>query len=130
MASSSTHYGNTQSEQYVIPERTTLIPVDSLEVISELMVDFENLKANGFDLLPSVEFQGWGNFFDRLVGPVFPHLVKEFWIHVIASPKAILSFVMGKEISITENLFRKLLGFEGVVPQNFPSHVFPRFSLA
>ena len=39
MASSSTHSGNTQSEQYIIPERTTLIPVDSLEVISELMVD-------------------------------------------------------------------------------------------
>ena len=44
---------------------------------------------------------------------MFPHLVKEFWIHAIASPKVILSFVMGKEISITENLIRKLLGFEG-----------------
>ena len=77
------------------------------------MVDFDNLKENGFDLLPAVEFQGWENFFDRLVGPIFPHLVKEFWIHAIASPKVILSFVMGKEISITENLIRKLLGFEG-----------------
>ena len=102
-----------QAERYVTPERTTLIPVDSLEVVAELMVDFDNLKENGFDLLPAVEFQGWKNFFDRLVGPVFPHLVKEFWIHAIASPKVILSFVMGKEISITENLIRKLLGFEG-----------------
>ena len=78
MASSSTHSENTHSEQYIVPERTTLIPVDSLEVLSELMVDFENLRDNGFDLIPAVEFQGWGNFFDRLVGPVFPYLAKEF----------------------------------------------------
>ena len=58
MASSSAHSENIQSEQYIVPERTTLIPVDNLEVISEIMVDFENLKANGFDLLPTVEFQG------------------------------------------------------------------------
>ena len=50
------------AERYVIPERITLIPIDSLEVVSELMVDFDNLKANGFDLFPAVEFQGWKNF--------------------------------------------------------------------
>ena len=117
MASSS----STHSEQYIIPERTTLIPVESLEVLSELMVDFENLRENGFDLFPAVKFQGWESFFDRLIGPVFPHLVKKFWIHAIATPKVILSFVMGKEISITENQIRKLLGFKGLGVTGMPN---------
>ena len=117
MASSS----STHSEQYIVPERTTLISVDSLEVLSELMVDFENLRENGFDLFPAVKFQGWERFFDRLIGPVFPYLVKEFWIHAIATPKVILSFVMGKEISITENQIRKLLGFKGLGVTGMPS---------
>ena len=110
MASSS----STHSEQYIVPERTTLILVESLEVLSELMVDFENLRENGFDLFPAVKFQGWESYFDRLNGPVFPHMVKEFWIYAIATTKVILSFVMGKEISITENLIRRLLGFKGL----------------
>ena len=114
-SSSSTHY-----EKYSIPERITLIPIDSLEVLSELIVDFENLRENGFDLFPVVKFQGWESFFDRLIGPFFPHLVKLFWIHAIATPKVILSFVMGKEISITENQIRKLLGFKGLGVTGMP----------
>ena len=90
-----------------------MIPFDDLEVICEMMIDLENLRDNGFDLFPAVEFQGWTQFFDRLMGPVFPPLVKEFWIHVVTTLKGILSFVMGKEISITENVIRKLLGLHG-----------------
>ena len=90
-----------------------MIPVEELDVQCEMFIDLENLRDNGFDLIPAVEFQGWNQFFDRLVGPVFPPLVKEFWIHATCAPKAILSFVMGKEISITENVIRKLFGLEG-----------------
>ena len=70
-------------ERYDEPTRTILTPVDSLEVLCELIVDFESMKEDGYDLTPDVEFQGWTKYFDRLIGPVFPKLVKEFWIHAI-----------------------------------------------
>lgn len=66
------------SEQYVEPTRTMLTPINQLEVLCETMVDFRSLEENGFDLCPTVEFQGWTKFFDRLIDPVYPLLVKEF----------------------------------------------------
>lgn len=89
MASSSTQQQNVtatgstssslqQSEQYVVSTRTLLTPINNLEVLCEIMVDFKILTENGFDLLPAVEFQGCSKFFDRLIGQVYPHLVKEF----------------------------------------------------
>ncbi|KAI5444451.1 hypothetical protein KIW84_012905 [Lathyrus oleraceus] len=35
------------------------------------MIDFENLKRNGFDLLSAIKIQGWEKYFNRLQGPVF-----------------------------------------------------------
>ena len=58
-------------ERYVEPTRTLLTPIDTLEVLCELIVDFESMKENGHDLTPDVEFQGWTKYFDRLIGPVF-----------------------------------------------------------
>lgn len=74
------------SEQYVESTRTLLTPINQLEVLCETMVDFRSLAANGFDLCHAVEFQVWTKFFDRLIGPVYPILVKEFWIHAKVSP--------------------------------------------
>ena len=73
------------SEQYQVPFRTLLTPVKNLEVLSELIIDFGSLKENGFDLTEEVRAQKWERYFDRLVGPTFPMLVKEFWIHAKAS---------------------------------------------
>ena len=47
-----------QSEMYITPQRTTLIPADSFEVVYEMLIDLENLRHNGFNLFPAVEFQG------------------------------------------------------------------------
>ncbi|XP_058775244.1 uncharacterized protein LOC131649499 [Vicia villosa] len=77
------------------------------------MVDFDNLQEHNFNIKNNMLVQGWEMFFDRLIGPVYPELVKEFWIHATLTPKAILSFVLGKEISITENLIKRLLNLEG-----------------
>ena len=63
---------NTNEERYFEPSRTLLAPFYSLEVLCELIVDFESMKENGYDLTPDVEFQGWKKYFDRLIGPVFP----------------------------------------------------------
>lgn len=43
----------------------------------ELMVDFDNLKANGFYLYGTLRSQGWEGFFERLKGPVYDQLVKK-----------------------------------------------------
>ena len=89
MASSSIPTSGSQktvsSEQYEEPYRTLLTPIKNLEVLSELIVDFNSLKENGFDLSEEVKAQGWEKYFDRLVGPTFPILVKEFWIHASSS---------------------------------------------
>ncbi|XP_058784369.1 uncharacterized protein LOC131659153 [Vicia villosa] len=86
--------------------------MDELEVLSETMVDFDNLQEHNLNLKNNMLVQGWELFFNRLIGPVYPELVKEFWVHATLMPKAILSFVCGQEIYITENLIRRLLGLE------------------
>ena len=59
MASSSISAGNQKKESFV-------------EVLSELIIDFESLKENGFDLTEEIRAQKWERYFDRLVGPTFP----------------------------------------------------------
>lgn len=102
---------STSSQVYTEPMRTLLTLVNKLEVICELMVDFESMAENGFDFRQSVHFQGWIKYFERLFGPVFPTLVKEFWIHAQAYPKVIVSSVMGKKLMITEKLISQLIGY-------------------
>ena len=63
-------------EQYEEPYRSLLTPIDNLEVLSELIVDFESLQENGFNLSKDVNAQGWNKYFDRLLGPTFLILVK------------------------------------------------------
>lgn len=46
-------------QSYHEPQRTFLTPIKQLEVLCEFMVDFDSLAANGFDLRPTVNFQGW-----------------------------------------------------------------------
>ncbi|XP_058784253.1 uncharacterized protein LOC131659026 [Vicia villosa] len=96
------------------PIKPCLIPYAYLEVLCELMVDFENLQARNFNIKTNMLVQGWANYFDRLIGPVYPDLVKDFWSHATLTPNTIISFVLGKEISITENLIRKLLNLQGL----------------
>ncbi|XP_058766376.1 uncharacterized protein LOC131639974 [Vicia villosa] len=103
-----------QQQTVYSPLKTCLIPMAELEVLGELMVDFDNLQEHGFNLKNNMLVQGWANYFYRLIGPVYPYLVKEFWIHATLTPKAIISFVLGQDISITENLIRKLLNLQGL----------------
>ena len=62
MASSSVQNISTQGtesmEQYEEPYRTLLTPIDNLEVLSKLIVDFESLQENGFNLSEEVNVQG------------------------------------------------------------------------
>ena len=47
--------------------------------IAKLIVDFENLAGNGFNLSSDVKSQGWESYFDLFRGPTYPELVKEVW---------------------------------------------------
>src|SRR3954468_9181487 len=90
------------------PLKTCLIPTKELEVLCESAVDIKDLKANGFQCDARIFEQGWSKYLDRLVGPIYPELVKDFWVHATVTPTAILSFVLGHEVIITEKLIRKL----------------------
>lgn len=61
------------------PHINLATPFEKLEVLCELLVDFDNLKRNNVDLTEELEKQGWGNYFKRLYGHVYTFLVKELW---------------------------------------------------
>src|SRR4051812_37241466 len=84
------------------------IPKKDLEVICELMVDFDSIEEHGFHIKEDIIFQGWTSLFAELYGPVYPNLVKEFWVHAVVAPKSILSFVHGKFVVVTENILRTM----------------------
>ncbi|PNX69079.1 hypothetical protein L195_g064271, partial [Trifolium pratense] len=44
------------------------------------MVDFVSLKENGYDVKPYFSAQGWNKYFDMLNGPIYPDLLKKFWM--------------------------------------------------
>src|SRR4051812_26662684 len=99
---------NRLSKYEYAPLKTCLIPTKELEVLCESIVDINNLKANGFQCDVRIFEQGWSKYLDRLVGPIYPELVKDFWVHATVTPTAIISFVLGHEVVITEKLIRKL----------------------
>lgn len=70
-------------------------------LLCESIVDFKHLKDNGFDFSEILEFQGWKGFFERLTSPEYPVLVKQFWIHVVATKDTISSLFMNKKIVVT-----------------------------
>ncbi|XP_058741263.1 uncharacterized protein LOC131613627 [Vicia villosa] len=114
VGSSSQQHNQDQQQQQLIAQKTCSIPLNELEVICEMMVDFDNLEAHDIHLKDAMTFQGWQAFFYGLCGPVYLDMVKEFWVHATVMPKAILSIVHGERISITRNLLRKLFGLETV----------------
>src|SRR3954470_16873464 len=95
-----------ETNQELTPVVACSIPKDELEVLCELMVDFDNIEENQFHLKEDIIFQGWTSLFAEFVGPVYPDLVKEFGAHAVVAPKSILSFVHGKFVVITENILR------------------------
>src|SRR4051794_2005868 len=94
------------------PLKTCSILSLELEVLCESSVDFENLRVHGINTNAEIMAQGWSNYLDRLVGPIYPELVKDFWVHATVTPTAIISFVLGHEVVITEKLIRKLYNLD------------------
>src|SRR4051812_7595459 len=94
--------------QELTPVVACSIPKDELEVLCELMVYFDNIEEHQFHLKEDIIFQGWTSLFAEFCGPIYPDLVKEFWIHAVVAPKSILSFVHGKFVVVTENILRMM----------------------
>src|SRR3954463_5795127 len=99
-----------EEDQQITPVVACSIPKKDLEVICELMVDFDSLEEHNFRLKEDIIFQGWASLFSEFCGPVYPDLVKEFWVHAVVSPKSILSFVHGKFVVVNENILRMMFG--------------------
>ncbi|PNX66664.1 cullin-like protein, partial [Trifolium pratense] len=51
-----------------------------LTLLPEKMVDFNSLKVNGYDVEPYFASQGWNRYFEMLNGPIYPDLLKHFWM--------------------------------------------------
>ena len=112
VASSSATIEIASSSSPSLPEITCAYPSTDLSVLKELHVDFENLAQNGFDLSAEVNAQGWNSYFERLKGPIFVDLVKEFWIHAEYNHLNVTSHVMEEKIVITEKSIVALLSME------------------
>ena len=97
------------SEKHILTLDT---PVSELSVMSEIMVDFKNVKENGCDLISTLDRQGWNGYFERLRGPTYPILVKEFWVHASTSTNIITSFVFGRRIIISEKTICDLISHD------------------
>ncbi|KAI5429355.1 hypothetical protein KIW84_034094 [Lathyrus oleraceus] len=93
------------------PHINLATPFEGLEVLCETLVDFD-MKRNGVDLTEELRQQGWGNYFQRLYGPVYPLLIKEFWRFADADDHFIVSYVLGVKIVITEKSIASLLNME------------------
>lgn len=96
-----------------IPELTLHTTVNELMVLWETVVDFKNLKDNGFDFSKTLDLQGWKTFFERLTGPVYPFLVKQFWVHATAEKETVISYVMNRKIVIIEKSIVDLISHNG-----------------
>lgn len=82
-------------------------------MLCETIVDFKNLKKNGFYFSETLELQGWKTFFERLIGHVYPVLVKQFWVHATTEKETITSYVMNRKIVITEKSIAHLISHDG-----------------
>src|SRR3954468_13247579 len=80
------------------PLKTCSILSTELQVLCESSVDFENLSIHGFNTSAKTMAQGWSNYLERLVGPIYPALVKDLWAHETVTPTTIISFVLGHEV--------------------------------
>jgi hypothetical protein len=94
------------------PHINLATPFEKLEVLCELLVDFDNLKRNDIYLTTELEKQGWGNYFQRLYGSVYTFLVKEFWRFADCDDHCIVSYILGVKMVITEKSIAKLLDME------------------
>lgn len=79
-------------------------------MLCEAIVDFKNLKENGFEFTKTLYVQGWNMFSERLTGPVYPVLVKKLWVHATVERETITSYVMNRKIVITEKSITELIG--------------------
>jgi hypothetical protein len=94
------------------PHINLATPFEKLDVLCESLVDFNNMKRNGVDLTEELHQQGWGNYFQRLYGPVYPNLIKELWRFADADDHFIVFYVLGVKIVITEKSIAALLNME------------------
>src|ERR1044072_1197409 len=85
---------------------------NTLQVLKEYRVDFDNIAQNSadLDLRTEVISQGWENYFARLHGPVYELLVKEFWRFAVCDNHYVVSHVLGRKVIITEKSIAELLG--------------------
>ncbi|MCI21366.1 50S ribosomal protein L16, partial [Trifolium medium] len=69
---------DTNTQKHFTKNVTIEISYNKLDLVMEQHVDFESLRANGYDVKKLFQDQGWLGYFDILNGPVYTELVKDF----------------------------------------------------
>lgn len=88
--------------------------IDKMNVLGEILVDFENLRGNIYDLYDVLRTKQWKTYFDRLNRPIYPEIVKDFWVHAYVSDnRMICSKVSGQSICIIKEDISLLIGHDG-----------------
>lgn len=72
-------YSQQQPQDNDNPIISLVTLIKQLYVIFNIIINFDNLDANGIDLTKTLETQGWNNYFNLFKGVTFPALFKEFW---------------------------------------------------
>lgn len=77
------------------------------------MVDVDVLIENGYDSTEAIRTQGWESYIERLKGPVYTELVRQFWIFASTTNLQVTSYVLGHKVTIFEKFVAKLLSHDG-----------------
>jgi hypothetical protein len=65
-----------------------------LKIINEYYVDFDMLYDLGIPLRNEVKTQGWENYFKRMSGPIYPKLLKEFWVNATVDRISVNGYII------------------------------------
>jgi hypothetical protein len=65
-----------------------------LKIINEYYVDFDMLDDLGIPLRNEVKTQGWENYFKRMSGPIYPNLLKEFWVNATVDRISVNGYII------------------------------------
>jgi hypothetical protein len=100
----------------VNPPNTMDCGRDNMEFFPECMVDFESLRANGFDIKSLFYDQQWENYFEILNGFIYFDIVRNFWNKAYVYDQAAAKEEVRKMIEKDDSLKGKTRAQMGLRP--------------
>jgi hypothetical protein len=97
----------------ILPKDKVNFPISDLFCFIAKTVDFEGLRANGMgEIKELVEKQSLDTFFNILNGPVYPELVKDFWMKAEVISRSSVALTQDNEENANDDNDSQYLGQE------------------